>query len=70
MVFFKGLLEGFWKMEVIFPKTAFKIAIWVFFKGLKSKSGYLEGFSKKIPTSISITSTLTVPPPGHHSPSR
>ena len=39
-------------MEAIFPqtalKTALKIAIWVFFRGLKSKSGYFLGFSKKI----------------------
>ena len=35
-------------MEAIFPKTAFKIAIWVFFRGLKSKSGYFLGFSKKV----------------------
>ena len=26
----KGLLENFWKMEAIFPKTALKIAICVF----------------------------------------
>ena len=35
-------------MEAIFPKTFLKIAIWVFFRGLKSKSGYFLGFSKKI----------------------
>ena len=35
-------------MEAIFPKTALKIAIWVFFRGLKSKSGYFLGFSKII----------------------
>ena len=35
-------------MEAIFPKIALKIAILVFFKGLKSKSEYFLGFSKKI----------------------
>ena len=39
-------------MEAIFPKTtlktALKIAIWVFFRGLKSKFRYFLGFSKKI----------------------
>ena len=35
-------------MKAIFLKTALKIAIWVFFRGLKSKSGYFLGFSKKI----------------------
>ena len=39
------------KTEAIFPetvlKTALKIAIWVFFRGLKSKSGYFLGFSKR-----------------------
>ena len=35
-------------MEAIFPKIALKIAISVFFRGLKSKSGYLFGFSKNI----------------------
>ena len=39
-------------MEAIFPKialkTALKIAILVFFRGLKSKSEYFLGFSKKI----------------------
>ena len=35
-------------MEAICPKTALKIAIWVFFRGLKSKSGYFLGFSKRI----------------------
>ena len=34
------------------------------FRGLKSKFGYFLGFSKKFPTSIPITSTLRVPPPG------
>ena len=36
-------------------------AICVFFRCLESKSGYFLGFSKKIPTSIRITSTLRVP---------
>ena len=45
---FEGLLENVWKMEAIFPKTALKIAIWVFLSVLKSKSGYFLGFSKKI----------------------
>ena len=49
---------------MIFPKTALKIAIWVFFRGLKSKSGYFKGFPKMFPTSVPITSTLRVPPPG------
>ena len=48
-------MENFWKIEAIFPKTtlktALKIAIWVFL-----------GFSKQFPTSISVTSTLRVPP--------
>ena len=35
-------------MEAIFPKIALKIAISVFFRGLKSKSGYFLAFSKKI----------------------
>ena len=51
-------------MEAIFPKTTLKIAIWVFFRRLKSKFRYLWGFSKKFPTSIPITSTLRVPPLG------
>ena len=53
-------------MEAIFPtiafKTALKIAIWVFFRALKSKSGYFLGFSKKVPTTF--TSTLRLPPQG------
>ena len=47
-------------MEAIFPKIALKIAILVFFKGLKSKSDYFYGFPKKFPTSIPTTSTLRV----------
>ena len=43
---------NFREIEAIFPKTALKtalkIAIWVFFGGLKSKSGYFLGFSQKI----------------------
>ena len=35
-------------MEAIFPKIALKIATSVFFRGLKSKSGYFLGFSKNI----------------------
>ena len=34
-------------MKAIFPKTALKIAIWVFLRDLKSKSGYFLGFPKK-----------------------
>ena len=61
-------MENFRKIEAIFPKTALKtalkIVIWVFFRGLKSKSGYFLGFSKKISNeNIPITSTLRVPPP-------
>ena len=56
-------MENFRKIEAIFPKTALKIVIWVFFRGLKSKSGYFLGFSKKISNeNIPITSTLRVPP--------
>ena len=60
-------MENFRKIEAIFPKTALKtalkIVIWVFFRGLKSKSGYILGFSKKISNeNIPITSTLRVPP--------
>ena len=33
-------MENFWKMGAIFPKIALKLAIWVFVRGLKSKSGY------------------------------
>ena len=55
-------------MEAILPKTAFKIAlkiaIRVFSRGLKSKSGYFLGLSKKISDEQPITSTLRVPPPG------
>ena len=49
-------------MEPIFPKTALKIAIWIFLAALKSKSGYFLGFPEKFSTSIPITSTLRVPP--------
>ena len=35
-------------MEAIFPKIALKIAIWVFFMGLKTVSGCFLGFSKTI----------------------
>ena len=35
-------------MEAIFLKTALKIAIWVFFRGLRPKSGDFLGFSKII----------------------
>ena len=37
LVFFSGLLENVWKMEAIFPKTALKIAIWVFL-GVKNQN--------------------------------
>ena len=58
-------MENFRKIEAIFPKTALTIVIWVFFRGLKSKSGYFLGFSKKISNeNVPITSTLRVPPPG------
>ena len=35
-------------MEAIFPKTALKIAIWVFFRGLNQNLGIFLEFSKKI----------------------
>ena len=65
LVFFWGLLENFWKMEAIFPKTALKIAICVFFRGLKSKSGYFLWFSKKISYEHTYHFYIkNAPPPG------
>ena len=49
-------------MEAIFPKTALKIAIWVFFGGLKSKSGYFLGFSKKISDEHTYHFNIKSPP--------
>ena len=68
LVFFRVFWKRFLKIEAIFPKTALKIAlkivIWVFFRGLKSKSGYFLGFSKKI--SIEHTYHFYIKgPPGH-----
>ena len=50
-------------MGVIFPKTALKTAIWVFFRGLKSKSGYFLGFSKKISDEHTYHFYIKSPPP-------
>ena len=56
------------KVEAIFPKTALKtalkIAISVFFRGLKSKSGYFLGFSKKISNEHTCHFFIKSPPPG------
>ena len=51
-------------MEAIFPKTALKIAIWVFFGGLKSKSGDFLGFSKKISDEHTYHFNIKSGPPG------
>ena len=56
-------------MEAIFSKTALKITIWVFFRGLKSKSGYFLGFSKKISDELTYHFYIkTAPPPGIRTP--
>ena len=61
-------MENFRKIEAIFPKTALKtalkIVIWVFFRGLKSKSGYFLGFSKKNFREYTYHFYIKSPPPG------
>ena len=54
-------------MEAIFPKTALKIGIWGIFGGLKSKSGYFLGFSKKISDEHTYHFNIKSPPPGYGS---
>ena len=53
-------------MEAIFPKTALKISIWVFFIGLKSESGYFLGFSKKISDEHTYHLYIKSAPPGQN----
>ena len=61
-------MGNFWKIKAIFPKTALKtslkIAIWAFFRGLKSKFGYFLGFSKIISDEHTYHFYIKSPPPG------
>ena len=59
-------MENFWKMEAIFPKTCSpKNCNLGIFRGLKSKSGYFLGFSKKIFDEHTYHFYIKSAPPGH-----